>query len=314
MSTQIFVMTHKLFKQPRDPVYVPLHVGKALSEDLGYMGDDTGDNISDLNGFYGELTGLYWLWANYQSEGNIGICHYRRFFIGDEGFMLSGNDYDEILNEYDIITSQAVTEELPYMEYYGNAHNKHDLELEGQVIREIFPDYYDAFVECMNGKTHYFGNLMVTSKSLFDEYAQWLFTIFAELGDKIDVSSYDIYHRRIYGFLSEQLLMVWIKARGLKVYECQVGIFDEKAETRELKVAINELIKQKRIKEAKEMFYGILKIRPDISLEHSDLNGDIPVIAKLLDILEKEEMSGMHNLLDRTDDLWGLLDIVRKME
>ena len=57
MKTQIFVMTHKKFNPPKDTVYVPLQVGSALNPDLGYMKDDTGDSISDLNPYYGELTG-----------------------------------------------------------------------------------------------------------------------------------------------------------------------------------------------------------------------------------------------------------------
>ena len=47
-------MTHKKFNPPKDTVYVPLQVGSALNPDLGYMKDDTGDSISDLNPYYGE--------------------------------------------------------------------------------------------------------------------------------------------------------------------------------------------------------------------------------------------------------------------
>ena len=81
MKTQIFVMTHKKFNPPKDTVYVPLQVGSALNPDLGYMKDDTGDSISDLNPYYGELTGMYWLWKNYSDVDIIGICHYRRYFF-----------------------------------------------------------------------------------------------------------------------------------------------------------------------------------------------------------------------------------------
>ena len=53
--TKIFTMTHKKFTVPEDSVYVPLQVGKANHEDLGYLGDDTGDSISEWNCYYGEL-------------------------------------------------------------------------------------------------------------------------------------------------------------------------------------------------------------------------------------------------------------------
>ena len=50
---KIYVMTHKLFQKPQDEIYIPLHVGRAASQDLSYLGDDTGDNISALNCYYG---------------------------------------------------------------------------------------------------------------------------------------------------------------------------------------------------------------------------------------------------------------------
>ncbi len=62
MSIKIFVMTHKQFEAPTDSMYVPLQVGHAISPELGYLADDTGDNISRKNKSFCELTGIYWLW------------------------------------------------------------------------------------------------------------------------------------------------------------------------------------------------------------------------------------------------------------
>ena len=59
MKIRIYVMTHKKFEMPQSPLFRPLHVGRACGEDLGYPGDDTGENISDKNCYYSELTGLY---------------------------------------------------------------------------------------------------------------------------------------------------------------------------------------------------------------------------------------------------------------
>ena len=49
MSMRIYTMTHKKFTPLPDPLYVPLHVGRACGENLGYLGDDTGEQISALN-------------------------------------------------------------------------------------------------------------------------------------------------------------------------------------------------------------------------------------------------------------------------
>ena len=81
MSVSIFTITHVPFTPPDNPIYLPLQVGHALHDDYGYLGDDTGENISDKNPYYSELTGLYWIWKNYTCADYLGLCHYRRFFF-----------------------------------------------------------------------------------------------------------------------------------------------------------------------------------------------------------------------------------------
>lgn len=312
MNTKIFVMTHKKFMQPSDNTYVPLHVGREGKQDLGYLGDNTGNHISDLNMLYGELTGMYWIWNNYSGNENIGICHYRRYFINESGKMLGEADYNDLLKKYDIITSPAVDEGIAYYDYFSNAHGEKNLALEGEVIRRVCPEYYESFLECMKDSKHYYGNLMVTSRKLFNQYCEWLFTIFAEMSEDIDLNGLDEYHRRVYGFLSEQLLMVWIKANNLKVCEQRVGIFDEKAETKEFKQALGYLISQGMLEDAINMYREILKVRPDIMLEHSDLRGEIPIIGKILMILIDERKKGGGEYTAYTNDLGALIDYYKK--
>ena len=65
MSVRIFAMTHKKFDVPPEQLYIPMHVGHANAEqEYGYLGDDTGDNISKQNCYYAELSGVYWVWKN----------------------------------------------------------------------------------------------------------------------------------------------------------------------------------------------------------------------------------------------------------
>ena len=79
MDIKILVAVHKPYWMPADDVYLPLHVGKSGKEDIGFAGDDTGENISHKNANYCELTGLYWAWKNLAAD-YIGLCHYRRYF------------------------------------------------------------------------------------------------------------------------------------------------------------------------------------------------------------------------------------------
>lgn len=49
-----------------------------------YLGDDTGENISDLRIQFGELTVMYHAWKNEDAD-YFGLCHYRRFPVFTSG-------------------------------------------------------------------------------------------------------------------------------------------------------------------------------------------------------------------------------------
>ncbi len=297
MRTRIYTMTHKRFLEPEDnTLYIPLHVGRALGGDLGYIGDDTGEHISQWNDRYGELTGVYWVWKNDKDSDLIGICHYRRFFVDQDRNLLRRTDYERLLSSYDVIVSPGMTADQPYLQYYGEAHNIEDLYAVGRAVKSLYPDDYPLFEQVIGQPKYYYGNLMVTGRELFMDYADWLFSILREAEQEIDVSTYDLYNRRVFGFLSEQLLLLWITKNRLKAYECPIGITAEKAETVELKHAVSQLVKMGEISQAKELFYEMLHIRPDVRLELSDIKGEIPVIEQLLYIMEEERARGIGGL------------------
>lgn len=43
---RIYCMAHKEYEKLNNDIYIPLQVGAALHNSLGYHGDNTGDNIS----------------------------------------------------------------------------------------------------------------------------------------------------------------------------------------------------------------------------------------------------------------------------
>lgn len=50
----------------------PIQTGKAATGlDLGILSDDTGDNISSKNPYYGELTCWYWVWKNWLPQHSL---------------------------------------------------------------------------------------------------------------------------------------------------------------------------------------------------------------------------------------------------
>lgn len=283
-SIQIFVATHVGFQPPQIPIYTPLHVGKKGKNDLGYIGDDTGDNISDLNYLYGELTGLYWIWKNVEDIDYVGLCHYRRYFINDNKQIMIREEYLHLLRECDAIVANAMfTEEgRSYYEHFGRAHNRHDLEAVERALNKLYPDYSEAFQQAMNGEKYYWGNLVVTSLEILKAYSEWLFNIFAEASEEIDVSDYDDYHKRVYGFLSEQMFYVYALKNKLILKEVVVGISDEKAETKELKIKLKQLIDEGQYQKARELLKVRLDKRMDMLLPNSDINNELLGIYTML--------------------------------
>ena len=315
MSTRIYVCGHRPFTPPPDPAYQALHVGKNGGPSLGFPGDDTGDNISWKNYRYGELTGMWWIWKNSDFNGNVGLCHYRRYFINPEQYPFTEAEFDQILSSYDCITPQVMEVDpafASYRDYYNDAHDPAQLPLLCQAMQEVDPEGLPVLEETLSERLFYYGNLCVFHRSEFDAYVAWLFALLGWVEERLDVSGYDEYHGRVYGFLSEQLLRTWTKRRNLSVYECPVGLASEKAETTELKLAMKKLVKLHQIEEAITMFREVLRIRPDIAQASSDLAGEVPTIEKVLYIIREEQKRNIPGLLAFSDDLPVLLDHYRK--
>ena len=62
--------------------------------------------------------------------------------------------------------------------------------------------------------------MMLCNKQILDEYSQWLFSILFNLEKRIDVDKYsDEYQKRVFGFLAERLLQIWVYHNKLKIKE-----------------------------------------------------------------------------------------------
>ncbi|MBU8586946.1 DUF4422 domain-containing protein [Priestia megaterium] len=231
---KIIVATHKKYNMPKSDIYLPIHVGRKNKMDLGYIGDHTEDNISEKNSSFCELTGLYWAWKNLDCEV-IGLSHYRRYFTatGKVNSFLKGNDkmqlilneseLTEILSGYEAILPKKRNYYIDTVwSHYSNAHYIEDLEKTKAIIEEKYPEYISSFNTIMNQSKMHLYNMFVFKKELFDKYCEWLFDILFELECQVDISNYDNYQKRIFGFISERLFNVWILHNNLNVKECNV--------------------------------------------------------------------------------------------
>lgn len=230
-NIKIIVAAHKKYQMPTDDVYLPLHVGAegkkddiGNSLDLGYTKDNSGDNISEKNASYCELTGLYWMWKNLDAD-YLGLVHYRRHFK-EKGTgknfrnVLTGKKLDEILDKHSLLLPKKrhyfiETNRSQYL----HAHHKEGLEETENVIREFYPEYLKSFNTVMKRRSGHRFNMFIMSKSLLNDYCEWLFGILFRVEKRVDISSWNQSEQRVFGYLSERLLDVWIDKNNLSYKE-----------------------------------------------------------------------------------------------
>lgn len=214
-KVKILVACHKPAKVYQDDVYTPIQVGKALHPDLdlGYITDATGDNISNKNGNYSELTAQYWAWKNLKDVEYIGLCHYQRYFQ----HRISKENVDSLLgNHSDIILIEPITEYINLGERLMMWTSREDFYLFYKCFEKVHPEDFDSFRIVLNQNHFSPFNMFVMKKELFDEFAEWQFSIFSEMEKYVRISGYSR-QKRLFGYLSEILLRVFSKARSLKV-------------------------------------------------------------------------------------------------
>ena len=225
----LYVVSHKQFKCPNINGYIPIQVGRKFTNtNLGFLSDDTGDNISDKNNTYCELTALYWMWKNDDSKPDeiVGLCHYRRYFTKSMysksyKFYPDAADIETDLKHYDLILPKKVLLKSSVAEKYsltGSGFQK-DLDMLRDVVDKKYHDYISDYDSVMDGKEQYFWNMFLCRKEIMNQYCEWLFDILGDLERRTDLTGYNKQQTRIYGFLSERLLNVWIKHMNLDIKE-----------------------------------------------------------------------------------------------
>ena len=218
MKSKIIVAYHKRYEAPKNQLYIPLQVGKANSKvTLDMMGDNQGKNISSRNASFCELTGHYWAFKNLKAD-TYGLVHYRRYFKSPSSNklfikghpILDENDLDHLKNFDVLLPKKRNFYIMTIDKHYQSYHFQKDWIILEKVMRDKFPEYLNALNIFANQTCMHEFNMFVMKKKYFFQYSRWLFEILFELEKKIDIKNYDAYQKRIFGFLGERLLNIWI--------------------------------------------------------------------------------------------------------
>lgn len=235
LNIKILIAAHKLYWMPTDDVYLPVHVGAEGKESIGYTPDNTGDNISSKNPHFCELTGLYWAWKNLDAD-YLGLVHYRRYFTRKEVHnieqkkqqILTQEEWETRLQQHPVIVADK---RKYYIEsnrsHYNHAHHPEGLDITEQLLKEICPAYLPSFETVMNRTWAHMFNMFVMRRDLYDAYMQWLFDILFALEKRVDITGWDTYESRVFGFVAERLLDVWLEYNNVDYMEQNVSFMEK---------------------------------------------------------------------------------------
>ena len=244
---KIAVACHKPSELPDNPIYCPIQVGSALAKIRmpNMLHDDEGDNISEKNPTYCELTAQYWFWKNVDAD-YLGLCHYRRFLTFAEGDF-EFNERNQIpagfIDDYNkrrfgledsermhaiIEANDCVVGELENVSKLNTplgrqktaykhwaAHdrdliNVNDLNRMIEIVDEFYPQYSKEMHDYLDGPVFLGYNVFVMKKALFTEMCDFEFDVLSRLEREVDLGHYNQMRNRIFGFMAEILYSVFV--------------------------------------------------------------------------------------------------------
>lgn len=235
----IYVATHKNYRYTKNKYYCPIQVNAKKNEHFLPITDDMGNNISEKNDRFCELTALYWAWKNDHHSRYIGLCHYRRYFKMKFSILdlLKIQYNQEYLDENDIKVSSKIINwlekgyiilpkplnfgKISVQKQYEKCHSNQDLYILKKIVFDMYPECIEAWNKVFNGHQLHSFNMFIMNRNDFNSYMKWLFSILFAVEKNIPPKD-DIYQNRTFGFMSERLLNVFLQYKRYKTKELPV--------------------------------------------------------------------------------------------
>ncbi len=189
---------------------------RAELDKKGFVFDDVGDNISDLNWVLGDLTATYWIWKNSKYDF-VGTSQYRRFWddsVGDIEFC-----------ENTLYVQQPVSLGKTIKEQYIQCHGDFGI----SAIESLSEDKKIPLSKEMLDKTFALDylhscNMFIAHKDVYDRFCHVLFEIVFALYDTYadEISKLDAYNKRMPAFMAERIVTLLVVNKdhffpGLKI-------------------------------------------------------------------------------------------------
>lgn len=234
----IFICTHKDFKME-------------MTNECYKIVDNRNNEIKELNNlddkFYSELLSFYNVAENIELPKYVGFCHYRRYF----NFLDDIPNMNEIFSQYNAIIPRPLFLNESVKEHYARFHNLEDLEMIENIIKQKYPNYFQACENFLNGNIFVPYNMFIMKREDFKEYITFIFDV---LDEYIKVVGTDItkriednkdkylknfepnntidYQYRIGGYLGERLTNIFYLTHFKKMKTYPIIITENKYDSK----------------------------------------------------------------------------------
>lgn len=284
-SVKIYSVCHNDFGDYQNDLIFPIQAGSAVSsKKLQMLSDDKGENISNKNPNYCELTAMYNIWKNNIKSDYVGFCHYRRHFAFNkinnksalftekninksvfDKYGYNNNEFiTDLISKYDVILPKKVNlERFTVEQQYKFYHPEKEWDALIETINELYPQYSKTATELYSQNEIHLYNIFIMKWDLFEEYMEFLFNILFNVEKKIEIST-DPFHKRVFGFLGERLTALFVykklQEQDLKIAEIPLIFFhldkvtENKLEAIEIEDKFNEFVDKN--KDKKICLYG----------------------------------------------------------
>lgn len=231
-----YIITHKdfdlpLFTKEGYTVICPKGVTVTNWKNVEYF-----DNGLD-NRMWSEIAAMKWI-ADNSTEDWIQINHYRR-----------------ILDEFPCHCCMAepmVFQNMNLAQHYSLYHNIDDLSICSGIIKELYPDLYNIWIQTLNSNVFIPYNMVQLPKDCFKDYMTKMYTILSKILELYLIGNYEdmlkyieskpvysennnarntdpVYQARLIAFLSERITtwyMNCLTASNAVLYPCRVTKYE----------------------------------------------------------------------------------------
>lgn len=179
-----------------------IQVGTELADfhiDATYF-DNEGDNISDMNPQFCELTGLYWIWKHAQQD-YVGLVHYRRHFLVPVDWLERLID-----NNVDVVLPLPLYVGPNIEDNYCTRHIKSNwCNMLNYLKNRDSADYEEASMFFKNTALYSPCNMFIMKREILNDLCQWMFPVLFDVANKGGQMD-EKYQNRYPGFISERLI------------------------------------------------------------------------------------------------------------